>query len=291
MLIGTWANLTFSEGKLQRDLHKMEDLFHNLESAQLGSILVNTHIIRNDAKGAKNDMDEVKEMIGHVCTLVEAKPAESAWSPTKGSGDGKNTINSNKYSKDPAATQNADLLELQRRLRSPDQSTFRKDSDDFLAFEDKRVETWYRETGSANLIWLTGPPGVGKSYYAYSAFKYLERKKAKNRAILFFREAYGDFRELKDAISCMIHQIASRNPEFCHWVLSRLRGGTEQTDVKELWGLLFSCIHERHAAEVNLVFDGIDEACEKDRKTLIEFLSVVHDLFKGAETSHPLIRV
>lgn len=231
--------------------------------------------------------NQASPMVARSEAIAEQKATgDQGWSHPITSDDQKKAADSRKNSKDPAARQHADLLELQRIINSPNQSTFRDElKENWIPSKDNKPNAWYSKSNGIKLKWVTGPPGVGKSYHAYSAFRLLGDQQAHNRAVFFFRKGQEDFQTLNDALACMVHQIAAGNPDFCRKVLGELRASKDTQNEKTLWKLIFTCIRQPDGFGVNLIFDGIDEARAEDQRLLIELLELLPGICGGESQS------
>lgn len=213
----------------------------------------------------------MREIWSHVTSSNGERTERNAMAPTK-------------TSKHSSTRQGAELLELQQRLCPPDQSIFLQDvRDRYIDFDIMSSNSW-SNGGSNTVTWIVGPAGIGKTYHAFSIFDRYKQDGPKKAAIFFFKERQTSC-GLRDALSSMIHQISVGNSRVCKKILVELQrlwreyGENHRPDEKYLWNLLSTSIinEDGHSndqeSEILLLFDGMDEASDKDRTALIELIA------------------
>jgi nucleoside phosphorylase len=146
-------------------------------------------------------------------------------------------------------------------------------------FNDPRFYSW-RDSKNADLLWVSAPPGCGKSVLARSLID--EGRLSNGTSIVsgvcyfFFKD--GDTQRMTGhgAISALLHQLFSRDPtgQLVHCALPshKTYGGGLSQNYAELWRILSACAASPHAGEIICVLDALDECTEKDRAQIMDSL-------------------
>lgn len=156
-------------------------------------------------------------------------------------------------------------------------------------FRDQDVYTNFLD-GDAPLLWVTGPPGNGKSTLSYTVVRALQAEfhdvQGTSVAHFFFREDGDDFRQAADMLKSCAMQIATHDLKYREELLADLQALMRDRadgldDVKKLWEMLyvskFAKPSKYETRRLFLVLDGIDEAEEEAAKSVKGFIKQVGD--------------
>jgi hypothetical protein len=147
--------------------------------------------------------------------------------------------------------------------------------------EEPEYLSWLDQ--SSPLLWVSGPPGAGKTHISSFLIEELRRKaEAAPRcsvAHFFIRYAEKDTRSLKNALASSIVRISETDEEYCICVaaevtkLKKGAGNFGNVDLGTIWKLFFL---DQYTADSNahlfLVIDGLDEADAGERDAFLDLV-------------------
>jgi DNA polymerase III delta prime subunit len=142
------------------------------------------------------------------------------------------------------------------------------------------------------ILWISGPPGIGKSCVAHSIIgKLLESTSSDPRASVayyFFREEHEELRSAKNMLKAAVIQTAIGDGKYRDEIVAEMKAkGQIGGDVDEIWR---RCFVERYPKDAEqklyLVLDGLDEADEKDRKQMLKIMEDIKRDELGIQASH-----
>jgi hypothetical protein len=142
-------------------------------------------------------------------------------------------------------------------------------------------------TEACRILALTASAGTGKSHLAASVYdrlvKMAERTPETNACVayFYFRESTKDLNELYKAINWLVIQVSEQNAAVCERVCAQLQRedvSIDEEDWKDVWTKLVQpCFDASSKCHLTVVWDGLDELPEWERKTLWEFFALVKD--------------
>jgi hypothetical protein len=142
------------------------------------------------------------------------------------------------------------------------------------------------------ILWISGPPGIGKSCVAHSIIgKLLESTSSDPRvsvAYYFFREEHEELRSTKDMLKAAVIQTAIGDGKYRDEIVAEMKPKGEMGEsVDEIWR---KCFVERYPKDAEqklyLVLDGLDEADKEDRKQVLEIMKGVKRDELSIQASH-----
>jgi hypothetical protein len=137
-------------------------------------------------------------------------------------------------------------------------------------FEDEKYKSWIG--GSEPVLWLSGNPGVGKTYVAHAIARDLEQHRQSDKtsvACFFFREDNTDLRSFRNALRCSVLQIAEKSSPYCETIAAEIAHDADEEPWKQFFADRFPAKSE---SQLYLILDGVDEASEDDKTVLLEVL-------------------
>lgn len=198
---------------------------------------------------------------------------------------------------DAGARKSTALKKLASLLKVEEDDTKRQLEDIENAYVDGTL-AWFRDQevytnfvdGDAPLLWVTGPPGNGKSTLSFTVVGALQTEfhdvQGTSVAHFFFREDGDDFRQAADMLKSCAMQIATHDLNYRQELLADLQAlmrdrDDRLDDVKELWAMLyvsrFAKSSKYETRRLFLVLDGIDEAEEEAVKSVKGFIKQVRE--------------
>ena len=135
------------------------------------------------------------------------------------------------------------------------------------------------------LLWIYGPPGVGKTFISCSIIEYLQQlysyrfQETSQVCIAYFfcRRDMEDLRSFSTLLRTVAHQIASQDAVYATYIQNLANFSSEQSSITGLWKDLFVnfFIEGDPRSRALIILDGLDEANENE---LEEFLGLLVDL-------------
>lgn len=164
------------------------------------------------------------------------------------------------------------------------------------------------ENGKTQLLWITGPPGIGKSSLTYTIVKSLQEEHmgepGHSVAHFFFREDLDNFRSMDRMLRSCACQISLQDVKYREDLLADLqRDSLESRDFRKirddkdkLWERLFgSKFGKGSERKAVLILDGIDEATEPEMLNILELFNKIASaslniqiLFTSAKEAIPI---
>ena len=166
------------------------------------------------------------------------------------------------------------------------------DETDFMSIESHYIDgtySWFRtqkayndfEAGKVQLLWLSGPAGMGKSTLAYTIVKALQDEfigDTTTTVAHFFFSEDGNRRFVSEMLRSCALQVAIRNNSYREETVAdvhiyekrprdRLKNPALREDHAKLWELLFQTkFTKKSGRRLVLILDGLDEIDEDDHK-------------------------
>ncbi|KAK9774282.1 putative Ankyrin repeat protein [Seiridium cardinale] len=124
-------------------------------------------------------------------------------------------------------------------------------------FRHRDYISWAEEAGPS-LLWISADPGCGKS----------------NICFFFFKADSDEQRSAVHAISALLHQLYTRQPELIEFAQEMLQlPGHHVKRLTTLWRILASSADRHQARQTVCIIDGLDECEESSRRDLISLIS------------------
>lgn len=147
------------------------------------------------------------------------------------------------------------------------------------ALEEDSLKTFM--DNESPLLWIYGPPGIGKSSMASLIIgKLLEsttRDARSSVAYYFFTEEHEELRSARNMLSAAVIQTAIGDEKYLDEVAHDLK--TRGADVSELRGIWDRFFVEKYPKDSDqrlfIVLDGLDEADEKDRNEILQLFKQI----------------
>ncbi len=124
-------------------------------------------------------------------------------------------------------------------------------------------------------LWVSADPGCGKSVLArYLVEDVIQTTETRTTCYFFFKDDFKEQKSAASAISCLLHQIFSQQPQLLSAVRARLEadGETLITSFRDLWGLLLDVAEDQDTGEIVCVLDALDECGFEDSEKLARAL-------------------
>jgi hypothetical protein len=133
------------------------------------------------------------------------------------------------------------------------------------------------------ILWISGNAGAGKSCLAYTIANSLKEdvngQSRTSVAYYFFKYEHLELRSVKNALYCIITQIAALDNKYCEKVAADLtneKTSTKKADLQYIWNkYLASNFGPKSDAKLYLVLDGLDEARSADMATFFDLLNQI----------------
>ncbi|KAF3923176.1 hypothetical protein ABW20_dc0109065 [Dactylellina cionopaga] len=146
-------------------------------------------------------------------------------------------------------------------------------------YDEPQFTAWKTFKSRHPMIWLSGPPGVGKSHLSSQVIKHLNvlSKTLPNTqnivAYFFCRDNDPRRRSLKNVLRSLAWQCANFSGEYLDAILPvcESAGGLQHLSITSLWEKLFvERTSDMIGTTVYLVIDGTDEAYREELGTWLE---------------------
>jgi len=239
--------------------------------------------------------DEKMEQLQVLLELREEKRTTTSQSTGDKKSDSKGGERKEDTAKSGAPARRDELVVIKRHFSTA--VTAQKDIDT----ERKRLRrltvnntgTWicenetYRdwEKGHSRILWLSGPPGIGKSVIANAVAERLQLKTEKEDGVsvacFFFKEANGDLQNFANALECCILQISKQSTEYRNHAAEVIMAN-ETPDVWEIF--IKDKFSETSDSSLFWILDGIDEADNEEQAKIV-------NAFKDIMQNHLNIQV
>ncbi|KAF8860934.1 hypothetical protein BDZ45DRAFT_293513 [Acephala macrosclerotiorum] len=235
---------------------------------------------------------ETQSMVGGLSlkagdTLTAIKRLERKMMQRDESGqDGEKTGAGGRKVKDAGAKKNAALNLVKTKFASPAEPAIqlREIASAFVpgtfgwVFEEEGFKNFMDRESS--LLWVSGPPGIGKSCVAHLIIgKLLESTASDARqsvAYFFYREEHEELRSTKNMLKAAVIQTAIGDGKYRDEVIAELKkkGDSFDESLEDIWGSFFAERYPKDADQkLYIVLDGLDEADEEDQKTTLDLLN------------------
>jgi hypothetical protein len=164
--------------------------------------------------------------------------------------------------------------------------------------ENERYRDW-NEGKSGRLLWVSADAGCGKSVLAKYLTVFLKKRNPGSNVCFFiFKNGSAEQEDAVHAISAILHQICSFQPELLEHAIIRqknfARGANLKKPFEALWDVFLDCIHDKRLKDTLCVIDALDECERSTRALLVEQLALLfgtdnlkHFPFKLIVTSRP----
>jgi hypothetical protein len=143
------------------------------------------------------------------------------------------------------------------------------------------------------VLWVTGSEGIGKSLLAFASMRHLSSLGDEHSSVasFFFKEDVPVLQSAQNSMACQIVQLAETNTRFAEHMQARLQEDSDVSKGLETWQRFFlvpfaDSSHSANLGRLYLVFDGLDETHEEQRKVILTFLA---DLMKQTSRVHVLV--
>jgi len=160
--------------------------------------------------------------------------------------------------------------------------------------ENPKYISW-RDSDTQKLLWISADPGCGKSVLARCIIdedlpKAFQNKSTKRIVYYFFKDTSPDQRSATRAISSILHQLFTFQPQLIRHALPSYReiGAALSNKFQKLWSIFTAVVADPLAEEVTCLFDAFDECSEQEQTILIEALE---DSFLHQQRQSPVSRL
>ena len=170
--------------------------------------------------------------------------------------------------------------------------------------ETEELGNWLRPTQNtecnANILWLYGNPGTGKSTMAITMAEKLPNQSPfvcgdKTLAYFFCDSSSEDRRTVTGILRGLLYQLIKQRRELMKFLLSRYEDREEQkaklfTSFDALWATLIEIGHDTASGEKYCIIDALDE-CDRESQHIL--LTQISQTFSkhNSENSHPSIHI
>jgi hypothetical protein len=160
-------------------------------------------------------------------------------------------------------------------------------------FEEDGYRAFMDGSGDSRILWISGPPGIGKSCVAHSIIGKLHELTSSDRnsrtsvAYYFFREEHEELRSAENMLKAAVIQTAIGDGKYRDEILVEMKAKEAGGGVDELWRRCFAERYPKDAKQkLYLVLDGLDEADEKDRKQVLKIMEDIKRDELSIQASH-----
>ncbi|ORY05487.1 hypothetical protein BCR34DRAFT_604521 [Clohesyomyces aquaticus] len=168
------------------------------------------------------------------------------------------------------------------------QADFIPHTGDWITGEEQ-FEQWM--DGKNPLLWIRGPEGIGKSFLVETVLQKLVAKGDTHASVAYFhfKEDFPYLQSAHNALACATLQVAESNTRYAETVAAKIK--EEEKPGEAMWRRFFLYPFGSGGSlsaedQLYIVFDGMDEAPEEQRKMVMEF---VQDTIKEKARIHVLV--
>jgi len=161
----------------------------------------------------------------------------------------------------------------------------------WLTKDNTVFQKW--KQGENQILWIHGPNGIGKSFLAHASYQVLQQQLEKEHiysAYFYFKEDLPFLQSTQNAFACAALQVAETCLRYAQQVALGVKKDKAKSLDVETWRRLFLSPFGDGVSAIDddlyLVFDGLDEAHEDERKVFVQFLT---DLVKEKPRVHVLV--
>jgi hypothetical protein len=138
----------------------------------------------------------------------------------------------------------------------------------------------WNESSTGRLLWISADAGCGKSVLAKYIIQYRRKRYPESNVCFFvFKSGNPEQEDSVHALSAILHQICSFQPELLEHAISEQRDLSRGTKMKKtfdaLWEVFEACIHDNRMRDTVCVMDALDECEEETRALLVKKLSLL----------------
>jgi hypothetical protein len=134
------------------------------------------------------------------------------------------------------------------------------------------------------VLWISGNPGSGKSFISENIISFLQEMHPQGIShpsqtsigYFFFKDSDPGTRSVHQALRDLAYQIYQNDPLYKKFIDTRCHSPEDIRTIRSAWRTLFIDYFVRNSnvdSIVFLIFDGVDEAFQEDRQTLLQLLS------------------
>jgi hypothetical protein len=143
----------------------------------------------------------------------------------------------------------------------------------------ERYRDW-NDSSTGRLLWISADAGCGKSVLAKYIIQYHRKHQLESNVCFFiFRKGNPEQEDSVYALSAILHQICSFQPELLEHAISKKRDLTRGARLKKafdaLWGVFEDCIYDKRMKNTVCIMDALDECEDMTRTLLVEQLSLL----------------
>lgn len=133
-------------------------------------------------------------------------------------------------------------------------------------FEEAAWLDWCKqETGSERILWITGPPGTGKSHIAASIYTRLRTSSDAETCVVhfWFRETIVAFNSFENVLNWLVIEAAEQNDMLCERISALISRDDINIDYDSWEDILKKVLRPLFSGPTNprlqIVLDGVDE--------------------------------
>ncbi len=158
------------------------------------------------------------------------------------------------------------------------ESTFLEGTGKWL-LKEGAYQRWAQ--GDTCFLWLSGPPGTGKSYLTYSIAQRLGNESTAisktAAAIFYFDNAKEKTRSVKVALCNLIVKLAEKDAVYCKRVsaqINKIAVNINEASIETVWSkYVRDLLQMASPSKMYLIMDGLDKTNRDEWTTLLRLLS------------------